>query len=391
MRSISTTVSATLVKENYDREQLGDDRGRGMRMAIRELHPGAAYEASDGTYVVCRTEYDEFASDRVRKTVQESDAPAELAEELVCPVCHSSYPRETEECTHCSAEVSLKPRKLAVLDSVTAYRQDLSPSTGDGFQAREVYREPDAQVQRTFTERETDVLSFDAIDTYELVSDDGETVGFIEYGDMDILVHASSFRAKYQTGGIDGRETLFERCGYEDCPGVIVRNHEGDNEEDVARCTVDPDHGPDGYDGPSEFVRLGYAYSTTGLRVSLSEDTGEGAHALTHGFRMALQYLGGVDVREIDESVDDDVLYLFDSQEGGAQITRLLVEEDDGTFRNFQEALDLVSDHFECDCDRGCPLCVYQYGCDTYNAPETLERDRVSEIVSDGLSLTPTD
>lgn len=387
MRSISSSVSATLVKENYDRKQLGDDRGRGMRMALRELHPGAAYEASDGTYVVCRTEYDEFASNDVRQTVEASDAPAELAEELVCPGCYSSYPLGTEACTHCSAEVSLKPRKLAVLDSVTAYRQDLSPSTGDGFQAREVYDDPDAQVQNTFTERETDVLSFEPVGEFELVDGHGDRVGTIEYGEMDVLVHATSYRAKYQTGGIDARETPFERCGHEECSGIVVRDHE----ETAARCTADPDHDPDGFDAPSEFVRLGYAYSTTGLQVSLVEDTGEAAHALTHGFRMALQYLGGVDVRELEESVDDDVVYLFDSQEGGAQITRLLVEEDDSTFRNFKEAMDLVSDHFECECDTGCPLCVYQYGCDTYNAPETLERDVVSELVDSGLLLTLAD
>lgn len=383
MRSISTSVSATLVKGDYEREQLGDDRGRGMKMAIRELHPGAAYEDSDGTYVVCRTEYDQFASNEVRETVEASDAASELAAELVCPACHASYPRGAEGCTQCSSEASLKPRKLAVLDSVTAYRQDLSPSIGDGFQAREVYNDSDAQVQNTFTERETDVLSFETVDEFELANEGGDQVGTIEYGELDVLVHTTSFRTKYQTGGIDARETLFERCGHEGCPGIVVRNVDSDpGEEDAARCTVDPDHDPDGFDDPSEFVRLGYAYSTTGIRVSLAEDTGEGAHALTHGFRMALQYLGGVDVRELDESIDDDVLYLFDSQEGGAQITRLLVEEDDGAFRNFQEAMELVADHFECDCDNGCPLCVYQYGCDTYNSPETLKHKDISKLVT---------
>lgn len=390
MRSISSSVSATLVKEDYDREQLGDDRGRDMRMALRELHPGAAYEASDGTYVVCRTEYDEFSSKEVRRTVEESDAPAELAEELVCPACRSTFPRGTEECTHCSADVSLKPRKLAVLDSVTAYRQDLSPSTGDSFRAREVYDDPDAQVQNTFSERETDVLSFDTVDEFMLADGHGDQVGTLEYGELDVLVHASSYRAKYQTGAVDSRESLFERCGHEECSGIVVRNPDADEDEVTARCTADPDHDPDGFEGPSEFVRLGYSYSTTGIRISLSEDTGAGAHALTHGFRMALQYLGGVDVREIEESVDGDEIYLFDSQEGGAQITRLLVEEDDGTFRNFQEAIELLRKHFECDCDDGCPLCVYQYGCDTYNAPETLNRTRVSDLVKDGLSLSDT-
>ncbi|MDR5673877.1 DEAD/DEAH box helicase [Halalkaliarchaeum sp. AArc-GB] len=378
MRSVATSVSATLVKEDYKREQLGNNQGREMRMAIKELHPGGAHEQGNASYTVCRTKYDEFASEEIRRTIENSDAANEFAKELVCPACHSSYSTDVSSCSRCDANVSLKPRKVTVLDSVTAYRQDLSPSTGDGFRARQVYRESDEQIQGTFSERETDVLSFDVVDAFDLVDDDGNCVGTLEYGEMDVLMHSTSYRAKYTTGKVDGRETLFERCGHDECDGIIVR----DEDEHEARCTVDPDHDPDGYENPSEFVRLGYAYSTAGVRVDLVEDDGEGAHALTHGFRMALQYLGGVDVRELTESVDDDALYLFDSQEGGAQITRLLVEEDDGEFRNFNEAVDLIDEHFECDCDDGCPLCVYQYGCDTYNAPESLDRSYITELLS---------
>lgn len=387
MRSISTSVGATLVGEDYKREPLADDQGRNARMAIKELHPGAAYETPDGVFVVTRAEYDEFASSDVRQTIDGADADNRLAEEHVCPACHTTYSVDVSECDRCQADVGLKPRRLAVLDSVTAYRSDLSPSVTDSFRAREVFQESDAEIQSTFAERETSILGFETVDAFAIEDENGERLGTITYGDIEVLVHASSYRAKYQTGAIDSRETLFERCGHEECPGIVVRNEDGQD----ARCTVNVEHDPDGLDTPSEFVRLGHAYSTAGVRIDIDDEEGAATHALAHGFRVALQYLGGVDVRELTEVVDGETTYLFDSQEGGAQLTRLLIDSDDGTFRNFEEALDLVAEHFQCDCDDGCPLCVFQYGCDTYNDPTTLDRDRVQSLLSSNPRLVERD
>jgi len=69
----------------------------------------------------------------------------------------------------------------------------------------------------------------------------------------------------------------------------------------------------------------------------------------------------------------------------------LLVESDGETFRNFEEGMDLMIDHFACDCDDGCPLCVFQYGCDTYNDPNTLDRDGVSELLTRDINLNPVE
>lgn len=386
MRSISTGVGVTLVAGDYERQQLGsNDASREMKMAMTELHPGAAYLHQNDIYAVTRAEYAEFASEQLREQIRELEtAPDSLAEELVCPACQTAYPTEANGCDHCEADPPLRPRKTAVLDTVTAYREDLICSTDGEFAARELYQN-DGEVQSTFAERDTEVLSFEAEERYELTDAGGAVVGTIEYGPMQVLVHAESYRAKYESGAIDPRTSLFERCGHEGCAGVIAR----DSEQGEARCTVDVEHDPDDYDEPSEFVRLGYSYSTEGVRIQLNdsiEDSHEATHALTHGLRMSLQYLGGVDVREIAEVVEDDDQYLFDAQEGGAQITRLLVERDGDTFRNFDEAMALLDEHFECDCEDGCPLCVYQYGCDTYNDPGSLAKEPILELVDD-LSL----
>jgi len=387
MRSISTGVGVTLVTEGYDREQLGsNDASREMKIAMNELHPGAAYLHQNDIYAVTRADYDEFASEQLRDQIRNLEsAPDELAEDLVCPACQTPYESGIEECEQCDADIPLKSRKTVVLDTVTAYRDDLICSNDGEFTARELYQ-GDGEIQSTFAERDTDVLSFEVEKEFVLRDSEGIKIGTIEYGPMEVLVHAESYRAKYGSGAIDPRKTLFEWCGHESCSGVIARNPD----EGTARCTVDLEHDPDGFDDASEFVRLGYSYSTEGIRIDFAntvEDSAAAGHAFTHGLRMSLQYLGGVDVREIAEVVTDDGNFLFDAQEGGAQLTRLLVEEDTDGFRNFEEALGLLDEHFECDCEDGCPLCVYQFGCDTYNDPGTLSKEPLLGIVTEGLSL----
>ena len=372
MRNISTSVGLTLVQEGYERERLaGSDRGRDMRMAINELHPGSAYLHNGRTYVTTRVNYDDFQSEELLETLADS-GNADLGEDFVCPACHATYLDARESCEQCDSEVPLKPRKVGVMDSVESYLEDLSLGKDSGLQARDIYEIDDSPVQSTFTDRDTDVLSFDVERSFALEDGDGNALGTVEYGDLEVLVHATSYRAKYENGAVDARPTLFERCGVEGCPGTVTRSGER------AECTEDPQHDPDGFDDPSEFVRLGYNYPTEGVRLSLADEVE--THTFAHALRVSLQYLGGVDIREITESIEDEGVYIFDAQEGGAEITRTLIEDIEGTFKNFDDAMELVERHYECDCESGCPLCTYQYGCDEYNDPDTLDRQRVTEL-----------
>ncbi len=379
MRNISSSVGLTLVQEGYERERLaGSDRGRDMRMAINELHPGSAYLHNGSTYITTRVNYDDFQSEELLEKLTES-GNGELAEDYVCPSCHARFPDARESCNQCDSEKSPKPRRIGVMDSVESYLEDLSLGRDGGLQARDIYEIDDSPVQSTFTDRDTDVLSFTPEKSFSLKDADGMVLGTIEYGDLDVLVHATGYRAKYENGAVDGRPTLFEKCGVEGCPGIITRSEEN------AQCTEDPQHDPDGFDDPSEFVRLGYSYATQGIRLSLADEVE--THTFAHALRVSLQYLGGVDIREISESVEDEGVYLFDSQEGGAEITRTLIENVDGNFKNFEDSMDLVEKHFDCDCERGCPLCTYQYGCDVYNDPETLDRRSVMSMFELGKPL----
>ncbi|WP_158056023.1 DEAD/DEAH box helicase [Halorussus halophilus] len=374
MRNISTSVGLTLIGENYERRRLGDaNGGREMRMAMNELHPGAAYLHNGDTYVVSRVDYDDYASETLEETIAATE-DIDYDVEYVCPVCRASYNEPESSCENCDRDVAPKRRRLAVMDSVEAYREDLAISTDDGFSARDIYSEDNADVQSTYADRETSILSFDSEQEFILEDHEGNEVGTLRYGTLEVLVHATGYRARYTNGTVDPQESLFERCGVENCPGMIVRD------EDSARCTVDSNHEPDGYENCSEFVRLGHQYTTEGLEVSLNSEISE--HTFAHGLRVSLQYLGGVDVREVSESVEDEAVYVFDSQEGGAEISRILVEEDDGEYPQFNDAMELVKEHFDCDCESGCPLCVYQYGCDQWNDPQSLNPEEIHRLLT---------
>ncbi|MGB9966180.1 DEAD/DEAH box helicase [Halobacterium hubeiense] len=379
MRSVSNNVGLTLVTESdgdYDRSEVGGSYGgRNVRMAIKELHPAAAYLDDGETYAISHLRTDDFESSNLREEVREADAE-QLGEEKVCSACQTTHPVSATECS-CDHDAPLKRRRLVAMDSVEAHRDDLLMCKG-GDPARSLYQKPNEEVQNTYAEQETTVLDFSATESFQLVDGSENPIGSLEYGEYSVLTHTESYRAKYKNGEIDPRPNPFEICGEENCTGVIYRD--GD---ELAQCSADPEHSPNRRGADSEYVRLGHSYETSGVRVSL--DTAEQSHTFVHGLRVALQSLGGVNIREINETTDDGHVDLLDAQEGGANISKLLVEREDGEFQNFQHAMELVQDHFVCDCEDGCPLCLYQYGCDEHNRPRSFARNDILGMFETGL------
>lgn len=384
MRSVATTAGLTLVDEDYDRQKVGDQSsGRAMRMALSELHPGGTYLNDGETYTVSRVRFADKAGSDLRETVVNLMDDTQLADELVCPACHASHPLDANSCS-CDNEVALKRRRLVVLDSADAYHDNLK-LTSDGEEARYLHQEPNKEIQNTYSERDTSILSFDAHQAYELLSEDGDVLGTLSHGDYSILLHTESYRTKYKSGEVDARESLFEVCGEENCPGVIYQDG-----TDTRRCSADPEHFPSGRGAGSEFVRLGYQYETQGIRVELNNL--ELSHTLSHGLRVALQYLGGVNIRELSEYVGEEHVDVFETQEGGSDVTKLVFERTGSQYRAFGRAADLIRDQFDCDCDDGCPSCLYQYGCDVRNDQQLFDRQRLQNVLDEGeLSIDPID
>jgi ATP-dependent helicase YprA (DUF1998 family) len=267
------------------------------------------------------------------------------------------------------------------MDSVEA-TLDTQPLPNELDKAGSVYNQPSERVQNTFSRRQTEILRFDPSETFSLVSEDGDEVGSLAYGEYDILEYTDSFRAKYQSGGLDDSETKFQVCAEPDCPGIIYEDY-----EDTRRCSVNPDHSPDVQGTDVAYARFGYEYETEGVRLTLQAGI-DATHTLAHGLRLALQKLSGVPIRDVSEHVGTDQVDVFDAQEGGAAVARQLIKEHNGEFQNFTTAMEMLETQLRCDCTDGCPRCVYQYGCAERNQPRTFNLDSVtSEVLEKRIRL----
>lgn len=383
LRSVSDTVDIDVVDETGDPKRIGDDRGgRSSRLAIGELHPAAAYLHDRRPHVVSQVFTDDKATTDLRECVEShatDDSVKHLSNERVCQSCGKTTTNPEDECD-CS-ENAWQDRQLFAMESVEATLDTVRlPNSRDT--AGMVYERPSERVQNTFSRRQTAILNFDATERFELTTPDGGHIGTVTLGAYDILEFTQSFRAKYQSGGMDDEEMKFELCDEPDCPGIVY-----EDSDDTRRCSVNPDHVPD-TGNEAIYARFGYQYETTGVRLSLTKHDIEATHALAHGLRLALQKLSGVQIRDVSEHVATDHVDVFDAQEGGAAVTRQLVQEREIGFRNFDIAMDMLMTQFDCDCTEGCPRCVYQYGCAKRNQPRSLKPDPVRELVRErGLNL----
>lgn len=387
LRSVSDTVGVGLVDETGEATRLEDGNGRSSRLALGELHPGAAYLHDRDPHVVSRVDIDDKGSTDLRETVEEHarnrpDSSLDgFIDEFVCPDCGRTTV-ETDEACQCDGSSCWTERRLVALDRVEAFHEEATlPNEQDDAAA--VYDRPNRSVQNTFARRETEILEFDPTREFDLVTENGDPVGTLSLGSYTILEHASSFTAKYQSGEVDESETRFELCAEEDCDGIIYEDESG-----VDRCSVNPDHQPRLTETDSAYARLGYTFPTEGIRIEL--DDADQAHTLAHGVRIALQQLSGVNIRDIGEYVGASHVDVFDSEEGGAAVSRQLVRERAGEYPNFDAATEVIGNQLACDCAEGCPRCLYQYGCAERNRPSSFQRDPVVELFeTEGLRLNP--
>jgi len=203
--------------------------------------------------------------------------------------------------------------------------------------------------------------------------------GQFEYGDVTLLASTNKFWATYKDGGADPLPNIFEICGVEGCNGAIA------DTGDSTYCTNNVEHPVE----KSKAVRPATKFSTKAARVRF--DSEELEHGFAHGLRIALQYIGGVSVRQVPESIEDNGTLVYDSDEGGSGITVLLTQ-DDG--EKFERAVELMREAFspdesKCNCENGCPFCLYQYGCVEQNDPESFDKEELLNLLSYDLQLQP--
>ncbi|WP_336361737.1 helicase-related protein [Haladaptatus sp. ZSTT2] len=366
LRSVGDVVDYQLIGEDFETV---NDGTRDRRIALSELHPGSAYLHDGETYVVTRVYWEPLESARLSEAVEDT---------AICPTCAEEYDTDTSHCTACGTR--LKRLVTKVPERIIAYQHDLplgSTPNAQQLQPASIYQSSQ-EVQGTYAPVVTDAGdSFDPSVSYDIVDEEGTVHGRFEYGDVTIHASTTKFLATYKDGGTDPLPNVFEMCGVEGCSGVVA------TVGDSACCTNNPEHPT----RESIAVRPATRFNTKAVRVQF--DNKELEHGFAHGLRVALQYIGGVSVRQVPESIEDDGTLVYDSDEGGSGITVLLTQ-DDG--KKFEQAIRIMRDAFlsggsKCNCENGCPFCIYQYGCVEQNDPESFEKDELLELLANDLHL----
>jgi hypothetical protein len=267
-----------------------------------------------------------------------------------------------------------------VPERVTAYRHDLPLSQTPNAQRlrpSSVYQ-ADEEIQSTYATVETDAGdSFDPTVTFDIVDESGTVHGQFEYGDVRLVASSKQFQATYRNGGSDPLPNVYEICGVDGCTGVIA------DVGDSTYCTNNVEHAVE----DAIAVRPATQFDTKAVRVRFDDQVLE--HGFAHGLRVALQYIGGVSVRQVPESIEDEGTLVYDSDEGGSGITVLLTQNDG---EPFERAVRIMRETFspdtaECNCENGCPFCLYQYGCVERNDPDTFDKEGLLELLSHDLHL----
>lgn len=366
LRSVGDSVDYQLVGEDFENVS---DGSRDRRIALSELHPCAAYLHPNETYVVTRVAWEPLESARIGEQFEDA---------AICPTCATEYDTDMAHCEACGTR--LKRLVTRVPERVTAYQYDLplgSTPNAQQLQPSSVYQSSD-EIQSTYAPVETDAGdSFDPEVSYDIVDEDGDVHGQFEYGDVTILASTNKYWATYKNGGTDPLPNVFEVCGIDGCNGVIA------SAGDSAYCTNNVEHSVD----ESIAARPATKFDTKAARVSF--DSEELEHGFAHGLRVALQYIGGVSVRQVPESIEDEGTLVYDSDEGGSGITVLLTQDDGEKFEHATRIMrrTFSPEESKCNCENGCPFCIYQYGCVEQNDPESFDKDELLELLSNQLHL----
>lgn len=383
IRSVADVVEVIEYAADQDtgRVRAEPKAAREMGMAIKEYHPYATILSGRRKIFTRAAAFDDYRTDQLRDRLAETNV---LADPLVCTTCGRMY--ADLNATECACGRPLQRMTLKVLRSAEVQSTKLGLGQDPESSARRLYPRDafrlsnvNSEVRRTYANLTSQVVAFTPDRCFTLVDDRDEPCGMLDFGKIEVVTFANSCTVVYESGLRQPWPQLFEICGDEDCHGVIVQGR------DHKLCALDPmGH----QQAPRQVVRLGHLFGSQGLRLRLPNEPLAVTHALAHGLRMGLQMVGGVLVRNVNELLEGDTLYIYDSIQGGSGVTGLLVQPCGDEYRNFRVALNTAREVVEsCNCHDGCPHCVYQYGCSAWNAPATLTRHGLRSRLRSGLHL----
>jgi len=382
MRAFGNSVSVT--RHEYD-FQSGETRptedpnwDRDEAMALRELHPYAYSLKSKRGYVATRIHEDTEGTRELKKRLGDK--------QLACGNCGFEGVYEGQgACPDCGETDDVR-----TIEPISPKRVELSDKARqfEPARANEIYPLSDYHTnpQSTYANVETTVEEFTPEQRLELETATGDTLVTLEHGGLEIIETVDSFTTSYSGGARDPGDQPLTLCRESHCNSVVVQQ----NDEDQV-CLRDPQHDQ----SAQQDIMVGRTFHTKGLRlVSASPRISpETLHTLVHGFRLALQRIGGIEIRQLNESYNDgdNEAFIFEGTIGGNGVTKLLFDRSGSALRELEDALDVMEQNISrCSCAAGCPECIYQYGCDERNDERTFNKKDMLAIV-DELSAVPED
>lgn len=384
IRSVSDVVEVTGQKLKKDGRIISErHEPRGMDMAIKEYHPYAIILKGGCGYVTGRVDFDDWKTQELTSRLEAAEVPHQY---LACPNCGRMY--DDSDATNCTCGARLRLVETQVLKRAHIYPLDFRfgpdpEEPGGSLLARRAFRFGAEEMPKsTFTVTQSKVCQFEPVQRLAIVSQSGQHLGDLDRGQLEIVTFADYASVSYESGLREPWPKLFEICGVADCNGVLVHG------QTATFCALDPTHDV----SQRRVVRPAHLFETEGLRLRLHHSGPVVTHSLVHGVRLALEKIGGVLVRSIGGLMDAGVGYIYDTTPGGSGVTRLLTQPSGSGYPHFTDALETMNTVVgKCQCDDGCPHCLYQYGCCYWNSPRTLSRQSLVNLLAEGLRLVPPD
>ncbi len=369
LRAFGDSVGVTRYRRNPKTGKINEQQesswDRSAAMALRELHPYAYSLKNKRGYVVTRIHEDTEGTKELR---------SELGQKLRCGVCGAENEWTGQNaCPDCGATGSdvdrVEPIALKRVELSDKERTFGERSSEDIFPLSDYHTSP----RNTFAHVTTRVSEFESDEQTVLTDGDGNAIVELTHGDIEITETVDSFTTSYSDGQSDPKEQTLTLCGERHCNSVVSKNN-----DDEPVCLRDPEHDT----SKQREVMAGRMFQTKGIRLTpatSSSLTERELHTLTHGFRLALQRIGGVEIRSLQESFDYEEgnveAFIFESTIGGNGVTELLYNVEDGKLVELEDALSVMAENFDaCGCKSGCPECIFQYGCDEDNKDYTFDK-----------------
>lgn len=355
---------------------------RSSAMAIRELHPYAHVLRNKRGYVVTKVDRD---TEGTRALQQRTGGP-----KLHCQKCGLTTQWEHQSICP-DKDCNAGPKHLRKVESIAVSGVELTEASVEenGHNVTDVYPLSDYNTnpRSTFGHTSTDIPEFEVERSVSFSGPDGDgdSLFTVQQGRVEVVEEVTSFTTTYDSDQKDPREQPLRLCQDRGCGSVVVPTPDGSYQ-----CLSDPSHDR----SEQDVVFVGRTFTTRGLRITGSQLSDSCLHTLAHGFRLALQRTGGLDIRSLQEAFEegDDEAFVFESAVGGNGVTDLLFQVEDDVYVELFDALTVMHQNIAgCDCATGCPECLYQYGCSERNRDTTLAKELTEELLESLLTQRPAD